>query len=443
MKNIVLGLAALLQICASCSSGTDSGENAISTDQNEGISETELASALDVEASIFEINTEVDTLLFGEKGTAVFIEAGSLEFEDGTSPTGLIEISIKEYYSVAEIASKNLTTLSNNELLVSGGMIELKAVSEGKELKLKNGKEVIVHFPKGDSPDEMNLFSGESNDGQITWNEEEPSAGFVKDTIQYWYHKFKGLDDSSLWLEDGRHIYDWIESEMILTKQEQDYVMFKDLNLSYTVTTSGVLENVHFKKKVDKNFEKRMLAIVAKIPKLKPSTIDGTPIEMEGWFKFAVKVVPSKYGSNKNYLQAIEGKYPDFENQSINDISKVELHYFIFNSAKLGWLNCDKFLDDPSPKVNMSIKLKKPQNLMIKMVFKDFKSVIPPRLEGETHYFNNIPTDKDITILIIRYGKKNVEMSITEQKTKNGPISNFDFKEYAMGDLKKELEKLN
>ena len=80
---------------------------------------------------------------------------------------------------------------------------------------------------------------------------------------------------------------------------------------------------------------------------------------------------------------------------------------------------------------------------MIKMIYKDFKSVVPPKFEGKTHYFNKIPKGKDITIMVIRYSDANVEMSITEQQTEEGKIDKFNFKVYTMGELKKELKKLN
>ena len=174
-----------------------------------------------------------------------------------------------------------------------------------------------------------------------------------------------------------------------------------------------------------------------------PYTISGKPISMPGWFNFAVSYIPPTYGSNKNYISALETKYPEFEKKSISNLDKADLHYFIFSSAKLGWLNCDRFVDDPSPKVNMTLKLKNPEDLMIKMVYKDFKSVIPPRYDDNVHYFENIPENKEITLLIIRSKKNKVEMSITEQITQEGEIKNIKFKDYTMSELKKELEKLN
>ena len=199
----------------------------------------------------------------------------------------------------------------------------------------------------------------------------------------------------------------------------------------------------YFKKKVNRKFKKRMLEITSHMPKMKPYTVRGSAIDMNCWLDFDVVVVPPSYGANKNYIETIKGKYAGFENQSINDLEKAELHYFIFNSAKLGWLNCDRFVDDPAEKIHMSLKIKKPSDVMVKMVYKELKSVVPPRFEKGIYYFENIPLDKDITLLLMRYGNKRVEMSIIEQKTREGEIKNINFKDYSMGELQLELKKLN
>jgi hypothetical protein len=398
----------------------------------------------DVTPTIFNIQSNSDTILFGKSGTAIYLEANSLVFKDGTTADSIIRIELKEYYALSDIVTQNLSTTSNEELLETGGMIKIEAFSNKRPLQLKSGKEITVHFPKNGNKKKMNLFSGEKNkQDQIIWNEEESNEGYIKDDIILWYQKYEGLDEASLLLADSSNAYRWINAKMKLTPEEQDYLMFKDINLYYEVNPNGKLTNIHFKKKVDRKFKKRILKIVNDIPLLLPYTIYGKTIVMEGHFKFGVEVIPPKYAQNKNYLNLIEKKYPAFEKKDITDLSKVELHYYIFNSSKLGWLNVDRFVDDPSPKVNMSIKLKKPQDVMIKMIYKEFKSVVPPEFEGKTHYFNKVPEGKDITIMVIRYSEDIVEMSITKQKTKEGKVDKFNFKVYTMGELKKELEKLN
>lgn len=80
---------------------------------------------------------------------------------------------------------------------------------------------------------------------------------------------------------------------------------------------------------------------------------------------------------------------------------------------------------------------------MVKLVHKDYKSVILAKIIDKTYFFKQIPSGKDITLLLIKYGKDDVKMSISDLKTKAGEITDYKFENYTMRELKKELEKLN
>jgi hypothetical protein len=217
----------------------------------------------------------------------------------------------------------------------------------------------------------------------------------------------------------------------------------RDVNINFIVTKAGKVTQVELERDYDKKKCKRLLKIIERIPDLNPFRRSGKEIDMESWVNFAVKYIPPKHMTNDEYLREIENKYPEFEKNSINDIDQVELNYYIFSTANLGWLNCDYFVDDPSPKVDMSLTLNEPENLMVKFVFKDLKSIITPTYEDGTNYFRGIPKDKDITLIVIKNDKKKVKMSITEHITSEGSINGVTFKDYTLGELKDELTKLN
>jgi hypothetical protein len=410
------------------------------------MSKIDLDNELDVKTSKFEISPTTDTLIFGDKGTGIFIESNSLQFKDGSTPTSTIKIELKEYYSISDILSKNLSTISNGRLLETGGMINIQAFSDGKELELKNGKEVIIHFPKDDSKSGMQLFSESQSDSKtdaIEWKEEPMTVGYEIDTITPFIIKYKDLDSEYMELTDGTNIWNWLEDNIVLTTKERDYVRFRDVRITFDVSKLGKVTNVKLGKGFDRKICKRLVKIIEETPSLKPFKRSGNPIVMECSVLFEINFIPPKYKENTNYLKTIEGNYPDFGNKSINEIDQVELNYYILNSAKLGWLNCDRFVDDPSPKVTMNVKLKKPQDHKVKLIYKDLKSVLIPRIKGKTQYFEGIPENKDVTLMIIRQTKGKLEMSITQHQTKDGNINQFKFKEYTMSELKKELEKLN
>ena len=129
----------------------------------------------------FFINTSSDTIITGKEGTKVFIEKGSFRNASGDIITDSVIITMQEFYKNSDIIASNLNMRSGDKLLETAGMIELRAYADGNQLSLRNGKSMVVHFPKKEAKnDSMRLFygqgsySGEGEDdivanGKINW----------------------------------------------------------------------------------------------------------------------------------------------------------------------------------------------------------------------------------------------------------------------------------
>ena len=62
------------------------------------------------------------------------------------------------------------TTISDNNILETAGMIHIRMSQNGREIKLKKGKEFLVLFPKQSQQQvQMNTFYGTKSDNTITW----------------------------------------------------------------------------------------------------------------------------------------------------------------------------------------------------------------------------------------------------------------------------------
>ena len=79
----------------------------VGCDNSEKFNSEEFYSKLNVVPEKFVINNNIDTFIFGKQGTAIFIPAKSLVYEDGKYPTNQINLVLKEYYSKSEIISLN------------------------------------------------------------------------------------------------------------------------------------------------------------------------------------------------------------------------------------------------------------------------------------------------------------------------------------------------
>ena len=139
------------------------------------------------------------------EGTKIKIPANSLVYEEGGQvPLGDIQIEITEFYSLMDIIDNKLATISNGQLLISDGMINIEASRNGKDLRLQGGATMEVGFAEREENDGFGLYyANANNNGDIAnWVPAvDPSAIdkewvihgsklFISDTIEKWRSKF-------------------------------------------------------------------------------------------------------------------------------------------------------------------------------------------------------------------------------------------------------------
>ncbi|HRI61551.1 MAG TPA: OmpA family protein, partial [Saprospiraceae bacterium] len=105
-------------------------------------------------------------------GTLIVVPANSFVFEDGTSPTGPVELIVREAFSPSDFILHNLTTTSDGKVLQTGGMVYLGAQAAGKPLTMADGAALTVALPTGKVDPGMELFYGQTNpDNSINWQQ--------------------------------------------------------------------------------------------------------------------------------------------------------------------------------------------------------------------------------------------------------------------------------
>lgn len=112
----------------------------------------------------FQVSNEKEEEIIGKNGVKLAIPANSFTHEDGSQVTEKVEIQLTEALHPSDWFMNNLGTMSNQEILQTGGMVKIDAVSEGKKLKLKNGKSINVTLPSATIDSTMKLFYGQHTD---------------------------------------------------------------------------------------------------------------------------------------------------------------------------------------------------------------------------------------------------------------------------------------
>ncbi|MBC7777554.1 MAG: OmpA family protein, partial [Phycisphaerae bacterium] len=124
---------------------------------------------------VLRIQSGQEQTITAAKGTLVIVPANAFVFEDGTAPTGEVDLMVQEAYDPSDFVLHNLTTMSDGRILQTGGMVSITAMSGGRELQLADGASLTVSIPNGGNFDpSMELFyAQEVEKGLVDWKPAE------------------------------------------------------------------------------------------------------------------------------------------------------------------------------------------------------------------------------------------------------------------------------
>lgn len=120
------------------------------------------------------LNAQRDTTFSLQKGTQMYVPSGAFEWADGSKVLGEITLYVDELYELNDLIALDLPTISDGQLLESGGVINIQGYKDGKELELAKSVKVKVPVALHMMKDDMRLWHGERGvDGAFNWNKGE------------------------------------------------------------------------------------------------------------------------------------------------------------------------------------------------------------------------------------------------------------------------------
>lgn len=130
-----------------------------------------------VASQFFEIDIDRDTTIITKGGSRIRYQKGSLMTASGQVARGKAIVEFKEFTSLENMILGGMSTTSNGEILQTGGMFYINAVTvNATPLKIKPGKQITVDLPTNGGYDDMQYFTGvENNIETITPIVEESS----------------------------------------------------------------------------------------------------------------------------------------------------------------------------------------------------------------------------------------------------------------------------
>nr|WP_321232858.1 hypothetical protein [uncultured Psychroserpens sp.] len=156
-----------------------------------------------------------------------------------------------------------------------------------------------------------------------------------------------------------------------------------------------------------------------------------------------MKLVPKQLfsvGQKTVTAEEFEAKLGDKTDTSI---SSRHLSYYVLRTARLGWINCDRFISPKTKRIKYKLKIKNADDATISMVFKSINSVLPGKYNKGFYDFQTILDNEDVILVAIKRYNGKLYIDTIETKTEENPQISFEFKEVTTEELKTILEQLN
>lgn len=385
----------------------------------------------DKKPQFFLINNQKDTTIICAEKTKITITANSfVSVKTGSEIKGKIKISVKEYYTIADIILGRLSTTSNGNLLETGGMLDINAIANEEKCDLKKGKTIALSFPKKSNKDEMQLFNGIWNKDEINWIVDKNSVDLNKIFID--------VDEKPVYKGGNEALYKFIGRNYRIPDDEISGKIYT----SFVVDKEGNVTNIKIKKGLSREADDQAIRVLKKLEKFTPGKIKGVPVNVMYNIPITIRAEDSDLATSRNYSN--KSVLEPYVTKTDENIKADEINYYMFNSTKLGYINCDRFLNYiPSMVINYGVIVEDESNVSINIIYHRFKSIMRGALSPKKVVFYNSLLREKITIVAIKYSEGKPFLAIKETTTSEKSAKDLQFNPVTPEELKEEIIKLN
>jgi hypothetical protein len=392
--------------------------------------ETFLMTETQKRTQTFTIKNDEKNLIIGNSGTKVYIDENTFVFENGEIPTLKdVNLSMKEAYTIEDMMIFRLSTHANEKLLETGGMVFLEATSQGRILKIQDGKSIKIGLPTDKLKEEMQLFDGVSNGIKIDWK--ATNQGFAVAPFEFTFpvtpespvsrisYYVKRNSDFTPMLNEAQHDYYKKDiSKLILyidlvapQRPEKPY----EPQLEQVLHENNLKSIFISKKKVEKEIQDTYNRRV-KVYNRKLKIYNNELIE----YKKDSIHFPEWMAYQKRMLDIATGKLMaefDADFKVTGNVANQKLQNYFFANNQLGWINCDRFYGTPQEqKMTLTINDNDNEEELIYVAFDEMNACINVNRQDETS-FTTVLIPKSAKVTIIALKVKNGKNYIAKHKT--------------------------
>ena len=357
----------------------------------------------------------------GRRGTRLVFPANIFEDENGVSAQGSIEIVMKECYDLDEILAEKLSTTSDGRIIETAGMVHIEATQGGVPLRLKKDEQYTIFFPaQGKSSAGFELFYGNPTmDGIVNWT--PASAGLTATPasnaasasireecfIQICESEFRRrtqiseMDYFNWELMDGQTLNQWFVSNFNPDADMVDDFCSDKLisRIAFQVNADGSFKDYYIAHESKTVYDRVIAEFLSSMPPLNLSKV----MPVYSVDHQCVLTFGHQQGSSSDQFVERFAKRFDYADdlQPMTEVNGSDLDYYMFSSTELGWLNCDRFVNESAPLVEFRVKARTTDGSSVSMVFEDRKSIVRGIKMGDEFVFSGVPDDRKVRLVAV------------------------------------------
>ncbi|MGB0429509.1 MAG: energy transducer TonB [Bacteroidia bacterium] len=363
----------------------------------------------------FSFNTQKDSTFVGEEGTKVTFPANALIDKNGKPITGAVEIELTEYYTNFDILKANLSTSSNGKQLETGGMINVKALQNGRECKLANGKSIEIEFESENAQkDSMQIFHGEKVEANnvMNWVAQEESEAAANDTDEI--ITLVTYESTPKFPGGMEALMSFYKKNIVFPESAKDSCIQGKVFVAITVNEKGKVIRTDIVKGIRPDFNQAALKGLENLPDFE---VPDNPILF--FPRFYLPINFKIRGCAKPKI--LDGKarsLPPLPNTSNN--GEYEANLLVFKSTRLGWINCDRFTRTNRTLYTQNVNTEAETYTNCYLIFHEINSVMPSYPNSTGFKFLNVPVGSKVTLVAISAEDDELKYDVQTFKTQKG-----------------------
>lgn len=421
-----------------------------------------------VQTYSYPISSTKSTCLLTNQGTFLMIPAQAFVYANG-SPVAEEEVTlqIQEYYQLSDMLMAGLSTSSNHKLLATGGMINLKALAQGQELQLAPQKEIGVGMPirKGQFDPAMELFLGDKDphhSGLINWNPTQRKATSLLATSR----KDASTDAISQSVKFLEPAINQLIKKPVTPSQKKRTIPQKPQREDIKVHLDFFQKIFPNKKRIEAQKDRIYAKQVKNYQRsLKYFRRDSTQWQnyLQDSLNYDRLYREAGNSSIRDYMAALkEAKYAAANREqdqkkmqelyekgvsSDGQLSQQTLDRYFFAVNRLGWINCDKFMNMPESQLTqIAIQDGDSSEERLMLVFPHLPSILALKsktLQGD-YLSDNIPKGMPAKLIGIKVDQGRSMLAVKDIKIGESKQSySLVYQPKSLKEIQKVLESID